>query len=152
VITDHILSCILTIAQIISITCDNTSNNDIMIDTLSDLLAVFPGASNQTRCFDHCVNLITKSIIRQFDINQSNQSVSFDGALQELTRLADNLNLEELEMREREHCVGDDADDHNTDGWVDKCEEMSETEQDELEKDVQPVRQVLVKVRVWYSI
>jgi hypothetical protein len=115
-----------------------------MVDALSDLLAVFPGASNRTRCFDHIVDLIAKSIIRQFD--QSNRSVSFDGALQELISLADNLDLEELETREGERCVGDDADDDNADGWVDEREEMSETEQDELEKDVQPVRLVLVKV------
>jgi hypothetical protein len=48
VITDCILSYILTIAQIISVTCDNASNNDMMIDALSDLLAVFLGASNRT--------------------------------------------------------------------------------------------------------
>jgi hypothetical protein len=62
VITDRILSCILTIVQIISVTCDNASNNDTMIDALSDLLTVFLGASNQTRCFDHIVNLIAKSV------------------------------------------------------------------------------------------
>jgi hypothetical protein len=113
-----------------------------MIDALSNLLAVFLGASNQTQCFDHIVNLIAKSIIRQFDVNQANQSTSLDGALQELIVLADNLDLEELETREGEHCVGDDANDDNTDGWVDEQEEMLETEQNELEKDVQPVQQV----------
>jgi hypothetical protein len=152
VITIRILSCVLTIAQIISITCDNTSNNDIMIDALSDLLTVFPGASNQTQCFDHIVNLIAKSIIRQFDINQSNQSASFDKALQELIRLADILDLKELETRERERCVGDDADDDNADGWVDEHKKMSETEQDKLEKDIQPVRQVLMKVSLVFCL
>jgi hypothetical protein len=53
--------------------------------------------------------------------------------------LADNLDLEELETREGEHCVGDDTDNNNTDGWVDEWEEMPETEQNKLEKDIQPV-------------
>jgi hypothetical protein len=50
-------------AQIISVTCDNASNNDTMVKALKDLLEVFLGESNQTQCFDHIVNPIAKSII-----------------------------------------------------------------------------------------
>jgi hypothetical protein len=53
--------------------------------------------------------------------------------------LADNLDLEELETREGEHCVRDDTNANNTDGWVDEQEEMLETEQNKLETDIQPV-------------
>ena len=59
---------LLTIVQVLSITCNNTSANDTMIDKLSKLLKEFPGSANHTRCFNHILNLIAKSIMRQFDL------------------------------------------------------------------------------------
>jgi hypothetical protein len=50
-------------SQILSITCDNASNNDTMIEHLSTLVENFPGAANQTRCFTHILNLVAKSIL-----------------------------------------------------------------------------------------
>jgi hypothetical protein len=32
--------------QILSVTCDNASPNDMMIDALAELVIVFPGATN----------------------------------------------------------------------------------------------------------
>jgi hypothetical protein len=34
------------VCQLLSITCDNASPNDVMIDTLADLVVAFPGAAN----------------------------------------------------------------------------------------------------------
>ncbi|KAF8964442.1 hypothetical protein BDZ97DRAFT_1624243, partial [Flammula alnicola] len=53
--------------QILSVTCDNASANNAMIDHLATLLAEFPGSANQTRCFTHILNLVAKCIMRQFD-------------------------------------------------------------------------------------
>ena len=50
--------------------CDNASNNDVMIEELEHLLNDFPGAANQMRCFAHIINLVVKSILRQFDGSQ----------------------------------------------------------------------------------
>jgi hypothetical protein len=140
------------VAQIISVTCDNASNNDTMVESLKDLLEVFPGESNRTRCFDHIVNLIAKSIIRQFDVSKARATgkESFDEALKELMVYAEDLDKEELETREgdSERREGDDSDDDNTDGWVDERDEMLEMEQKELDNDIQPIRRVLVKVSV----
>jgi hypothetical protein len=136
----------LTVVQIISVTCDNASNNDTMVEALKDLLEVFPGESNRTRCFDHIVNLIARSIIRQFDLPKASSDESTDDALQELRELAEDIEKEELDTREGEQSEGDDIDDDNTDGWVDEREEMSEMEVKVLDEDVQPIRQVLVKV------
>jgi hypothetical protein len=49
-----------------------------MVVTLGDLLVAFPGDTNQTRCFDHIINLIAKSIIKQFDISKTAQKDSLD--------------------------------------------------------------------------
>ncbi|KAF8546724.1 hypothetical protein OG21DRAFT_1383697, partial [Imleria badia] len=52
---------------ILGVMCDNASNNDAMIDSLSDLIPAFTGPKNQTCCFLHIVNLIAKSLLCQFD-------------------------------------------------------------------------------------
>jgi hypothetical protein len=111
-----------------------------MVKALGDILVAFPGESSRTRCFSHIINLIAKSILKQFDINKAQKGETVDEALQELI---EDLDQEVLEKTEEEGSGGDDDD--NTDGWVDEREEMSETECKELDEDVQPVRQVLVK-------
>jgi hypothetical protein len=96
---------VLTIAQILSITCDNASNNNTMVKELKDLLEIFPGESNRTWCFNHIVNLIVKSVIQQFDIPKAKGNESFDDVLWELMVSAEDLDKEELATREGECCV-----------------------------------------------
>ena len=54
--------------QILSVTSDNTSNNDKMIESFADQLDNFPGAANQTGCFLHFLNLTAKSVIKQSEV------------------------------------------------------------------------------------
>ena len=56
------------VSKILGITCDNTSNNDTMVKHLSTLVENFPGAANQTQCFNHILNLVAKSILHQFEV------------------------------------------------------------------------------------
>lgn len=118
-----------------------------MVEALEDLLEIFPGDSNRTRCFDHIVNLIAKSVIQQFDIPKAKGNQSFDDVLRELMVSAEDLDQEEVATREGE-CWSDDVDseDDKLDGWVNEREDMSEMEQMELDDNIQPVRRVLVKV------
>ncbi|PBK65454.1 hypothetical protein ARMSODRAFT_866429, partial [Armillaria solidipes] len=55
--------------QVLSITCDNASNNNTMVEALgdSDTLPFFDGQASRTGCFAHIVNLVAKSLLRQFD-------------------------------------------------------------------------------------
>ncbi|KAJ8585005.1 hypothetical protein M405DRAFT_691539, partial [Rhizopogon salebrosus TDB-379] len=53
--------------QILSVTCDNASSNDAMVRELSDKVPAFRGAMTHTRCFLHTVNLVAKSLIREFN-------------------------------------------------------------------------------------
>ena len=53
--------------QILSVTCDNASLNDMMIDALAEELPAFPGGANRMRCFTHILNLVVKVILCQFD-------------------------------------------------------------------------------------
>lgn len=120
-----------------------------MVEALKDLLEIFPGDSNCTRCFDHIVNLIAKSVIQQFDIPKAKGNLLFDDVLRELMVSAEDLDEEEVAAREGEHWSSEvDSEDDKMDGWVDEREDMSEMEQRELDNNIQPVRRVLVKVSV----
>jgi hypothetical protein len=51
------------------------SKNDTMIEDLSIHLDDFAGASSQTRCFLHILNITTKAIIQQFDVPKAKKGV-----------------------------------------------------------------------------
>jgi hypothetical protein len=134
--------------QILSITCDNASNNDEMIRHLGVLIDKFKGRKSQTRCFAHILNLIAKSIIRQFDVPRAQVDKVFDEATEALMELAGNINVEERETVERGDDQDEEEEDGNTADWVDEREAMNVEELAELDENVQPVRLMLVKVRV----
>ncbi|KAF9220057.1 hypothetical protein BS17DRAFT_648706, partial [Gyrodon lividus] len=52
---------------ILGITCDNASNNDVMIQELTVLAGGFSGLAAHTCCFLHIINLISKSLLHQFN-------------------------------------------------------------------------------------
>ncbi|KAF9010992.1 hypothetical protein BDZ89DRAFT_901787, partial [Hymenopellis radicata] len=53
--------------QILSITSDNASPNDVMMERLVDALPNFGGPRARTRCFAHVINLVAKSLLRLFN-------------------------------------------------------------------------------------
>ena len=63
-------------------TCDNASNNDVMIEELQECIPEFAGSASHTHCFLHIVNLIAKSLLRQFDAQK--MTVEGDHELAEL--------------------------------------------------------------------
>jgi hypothetical protein len=124
-----------------------------MIRHLEVLIDEFRGCKSQTRCFAHILNLIAKSILQQFDIPRA--QVNNDDATVALIELAGNIEFEEEEMDEYGDNDNDDdnSDDQeevmeNTDDWVNEREAMTMEQLAELDKSVQPVRWMLVKVCV----
>jgi hypothetical protein len=115
-----------------------------MIKEIANLLDDFPGPANQTRCFAHVLNLVVKSIIKQFDLPKSKGDASLDDAAKELLALAGNIELEEDEWAMEED--SEDAEDDNVEGWVDERTLMTDEELDELDESVEPVRLLLTKV------
>lgn len=130
--------------EILSIVCDNASNNDTMIVELSNLLAEFPGAANCSCCFTHVLNLAAISIIRQYDLPKVQADVAMDEAAKELANLAADLELKEILMRGKEDASEGNNDDN--DGWVNENAMLTDKEQTELDVTVKPVRLMLVKV------
>jgi hypothetical protein len=124
-----------------------------MIEELANLVDDFPGPANQTRCFLHILNLVVKSVIRQFDIPKSKKTLDsedddegMEEAVKELLKLAGDVNLEE-ETTANAGNEEDTTEDDNEQGWVDELEELTEEELLELGESVQPVRLLLTKVR-----
>ncbi|KAI0337369.1 hypothetical protein BDW22DRAFT_1304642, partial [Trametopsis cervina] len=52
---------------LLAVTLDNASNNDTLIDELSNQVEEFPGEANRVRCFAHILNLAAKAVLSQFD-------------------------------------------------------------------------------------
>ena len=118
-----------------------------MIKELADLLKNYPGEAGHTRCFTHIINLVAKSIIRQFDILKGKVDKALDDAEWELCELAEGINLEDLRMQGEREDDDDDLDENN-DGWIDEWEALDVADCEELDAAVHPVKLVLVKVSV----
>jgi hypothetical protein len=114
-----------------------------MTAELADIVKEFPGAKNQTRCFLHVLNLVVKSIIRQFDLPKNQADELLDEAQDELHNLGRNLEDEEL-ISQRDGMMDDEDD--SVEGWVDEREEMTAAERKELDESVRPLRLMLTKV------
>jgi hypothetical protein len=117
-----------------------------MIAELANLLDDFPGPANQTRCFTHILNLVVKSVIRQFDLPKAKGDKILDDAAKELLSLAGNIEFEEDELARRDGEEGIDGEDDNVEGWIDERTLMSKEELNELDESVEPVRLLLTKV------
>ena len=112
-----------------------------MIKELANLVEEFPGPDNQTRCFTHILNLVVKSILRQFDLPDPKSGKSLDDASKELLSLAGNVEEEEeILSREGEGGVAaEEPEDDNLEGWIDERILMDNDDVDELEESVKPV-------------
>jgi hypothetical protein len=119
-----------------------------MVKELSNLLPDFPGAANQTHCFLHVLNLVVKSILWQFDIPKTKNNEILDDALEELIRLAGNIEQEEAECHEVNSDDGDEED-NSIDGWINERANITDEEKEELNKAVKPICLVLTRVGLY---
>ncbi|KAF5324122.1 hypothetical protein D9619_011280 [Psilocybe cf. subviscida] len=129
--------------KLLGVTCDNASNMDTMIEVLEELLPEFPGASNQTRCFAHILNLVAKSILRQFDTKKK-ATVANEDPIDALARELDDAMGTLLDDDQPE----DDSED-DEDGLGNERAGMSAAEIAELEESLGPVRALLTKLRAF---
>jgi len=106
----------------------------------------FEGQECQTRCFAHILNLIAKSIIQQFDIPKAQANKVFDKATTALIVLAGDIDMEEQKMGVGRDDGNDNDNSENVESWVDKQVDMTVEQLAALNKSVQLVRLMLVKV------
>ena len=118
-----------------------------MIVELEDLVAAFPGEANWTRCFTHIINLVAKSILQQFDMPKvrDGEGVDKSESMRELVKLARDIKFEEKVSQG----LGEEGEeDDDVDGLEDEREGLSEADRQALNEDIEPICQVLVKVRM----
>ncbi|KIM91753.1 hypothetical protein PILCRDRAFT_83832 [Piloderma croceum F 1598] len=90
--------------KILGLTGDNTSNNNTLVNDLSDLLNGFQGSPTCICCFAHVLNLVVKAIMSQFSqtrkaSSSSSDDAKDDAALEEFED-EDGKEPEELEMED----------------------------------------------------
>jgi hypothetical protein len=117
------------------------SNNNTMVTELDHMLTQFSPV-NHTCCFAHILNLVAKSLLKQFDVNQDKKNDdNLDDEEQSLLALAENIDEEELTMaQENDGEDGESEDDDSLEGWVDKIKVLTLEEQEHLEESIQPVK------------
>jgi hypothetical protein len=132
--------------KILSVTCDNASNNDTMMEELNDLLIGF-SSLNRTRCFAHILNLVAKALLKQFDV-KSEEKNDLNDDERSLLDMAANIETEELTTVQEEEDDGMDIiEDDDDDGWVGGADALTPEERVNLEESIRPVKRTLVKVR-----
>ena len=118
-----------------------------MIKELAKLLTEF-SVVNHTCCFLHVVNLVAKSLIRQFNIPKKagDQELSDDD--HELYEVAKNVNLEATATAAHDNEQGDDdeGENDNTEGWIDEQDELTAKEHQQLLASTRPFKLALAKV------
>jgi hypothetical protein len=121
-----------------------------MIEHLAVLIDTFPGAPNQTRCFAHVLNLVAKSVLRQFEGPKKKKAM--DGKEMDVEEEGDgdddNVACDSgaVDGEECDEDVDDDVVDDDEDGLPDELEDLSEDELSVVKASVKPVRDVLTKV------
>ena len=119
-----------------------------------ELRSLLPALShgNRAQCFARILNLVAKSLLRQFDIVKKPET---DDDLideeRESLDLVEGLDAEELTSvtaaLEAGAEDGDVEDDEELEDWVDEVAELTLEERKNLQENICPVKTVLVKVR-----
>ena len=99
--------------KILLVTCDNASNNDMMVEELEDKLTKF-STVNHMHCFAHILNLVSKSLLKQFDMKSSKKNdEDLDDDKKFLLDMANNIKVEELTMAQEKDTSDEDMDNDN---------------------------------------
>jgi hypothetical protein len=116
------------ILKILSVTCNNASANDTMMEELELMLTEFEGQSTRTRCI----------------LPRGWEGEELGPEERELRALGQGIDVEDYEM------IGetslDPVQDDDVNGWVDEIALLSAEEKAGLESEIRPIRFALAKV------
>ena len=128
-------------------TCNNASNNDVMIQEMARLLPDYSDV-NWARCFLHVVNLVAKSLLKQFGLPSKSKkseknATSLEAKEETLYEIVNDKGKGVTESPRDESDGGkDDLDDS-----ADEQPFLTEEERAGLNESSCPVKLVLAKVR-----
>ena len=114
-----------------------------MVTELDDQLTSFSEV-NRIRCFLHIVNLIAKSLLKQFDVTKSKDD-NGDAGDKELERLLAEL-AKDFEQEETLTQELDNADEEEFDNLEDMPDVLTAEERADVAADIRKVTLVLAKV------
>ena len=102
-----------------------------MINKMDMMLTRFSSV-NHTRCFAHILNLVAKSLLKQFDVKQNEKK---DGDLNDdeqmlLAITGDIKEEEQIMAQENDAKDRNTEDDDSLEGWVDEVEALTDKEQE----------------------
>jgi len=118
-----------------------------MIQHLGKVLLDFPGATNQTQCFVHTINLCAKSILKHFDLPKKDNKDALDYVVNVLADLTNNLDHDAGRGWEKGKSDEEVIDDQEyTEAWASVCNGLVDNQLQELNLSIQPARSMLVKV------
>lgn len=90
-----------------------------MVDDLANCIPSFPSQAHQVSCFAHVVNLVAKSLLRQFDTpKKANGNSGNDEGDIVLTGPAEGIDLEDAETRAEETELDASLGRDNTEGLI----------------------------------
>lgn len=127
----------------LGITADNVPSNDTMMAELGDLIAHFGGEAARTRCFLHIINLVTKSLIKQFNLPKRKGDVSWQYLDDELKRLEEDIALDNYQTGGE---FGEDEEVDKTEGLVNELDFLTDNECAELMEHLKLLHLMLAKV------
>jgi len=124
-----------------------------MISELDTMLTNFSSV-NHTCCFAHILNLIAKSLLKQFDIKQDDK---MDGDLNDneqvlLAIVGDIKEEEHIMAQDNDAEDGDTEDDDSLEGWVDEVHALTDKECKNLQESIWQIQRMLVKVTKFWSV
>jgi len=124
------------------VTCDNASNNDVMVCKLEEKVPSFNGATTRLCCFLHITNLVAKLLMWLFDPKKK------DLGDIELAELETELEEEDATMiaETSGEVDGQAVENDNAEGWVDEVEALSDVERRQLQASIRPIRLAVGKV------
>ena len=108
-------------------------------------------STNRARCFTHILNLVAKSLLKQFDVCKTlkaDEELNEEEA--ELLNLAGDLDAEDLTTTQEsdgdQGIEGENLAEDDLEDWVDEVAALTPGERETLEEDIRPVKMALVKV------
>jgi hypothetical protein len=127
---------------------DNASNNDTMIQYLSEALTKFSELTNQTRCFAHTINLIVKSILKPFELQKDKEIQEFNDVIQNLADVLEDGDIEEEDREDDEDNDNNNDNKDNEDNEDNKDNKDNKDNDDKAEYDMSlsPIKLMLLKV------
>lgn len=105
-------------------------------------------STNHTQCFAHIINLIAKSLLKQFDIKDRDRGdQDLDANERSLLALVEDIELDKLTTAQEKDVSDSEIEEEDIiEGWVDEVEALSPAEWANLGELVRPIKKTLVKV------